>query len=106
MHKSPGQKSELFKDFHHQSNSVIHWWLMDIMASKTLSLLCLIHRMGFDITVKFWYYNSNFVIVKPLIKQCNSALSGAGSNKALHLTSQHVVSLRYTMCCRSAELKR
>ena len=28
------------------------------------------------------------------------------ANKSLHLTSQHAVSLRYTMCCRSSELNR
>jgi hypothetical protein len=34
------------------------------------------------------------------------SLNIKASNKSLHLTSQHAVSLRYTLCCRSSELNR
>jgi hypothetical protein len=106
---SPTKYSESNKKCHHESGIVNLWWVINNSATKTLSRLFLIHRSCSGIIIKLWRNNINCQSVKTVLNLTNrlsSALSGVSTNKALHLTQQYAVSLRYTLYRGSNELER
>jgi len=106
---SPDQNKDTSKNCHQESGMVNKWWVIDCSVLKTLSTLFLIHRWCSAINIKLWLSNINLQSVKTVLSLTNwysSVLSGACPNNALQLTSQYAVSLRYTLYCRSTELRR
>jgi len=107
MQKSPIQQYGFSKDGHQDSNKFIHGGFLIAPHAKYSGTYFIKHSVRFREIVNLWRNNINFVIVILLmIQRCISVLSGLCSNKMLQPTQQYAVSLRYTLYCRSAELKR